>query len=82
LEERERGMERIGRVWWKHEQTAWCGFCWQGYPWELHVACVACDRPVCPLCIQRQRQDDHEAGPGHWCPDCVAEDPPTLELSP
>lgn len=72
------------RAWWKHEQTAWCAFCWQGYPWELHVACVVCDRPVCPLCVQQPQEGTPQGPPeaGRWCPDCAAEDPPTLEISP
>jgi hypothetical protein len=60
--------------WWKHEQTAWCPFCWQGYAWELHVACVECDRPTCPLCIEHGDHEDH-AGPR--CPECAREEAPT-----
>jgi hypothetical protein len=57
-------------VWWMHEETAWCPFCSQGYAWELHVACVGCDRPTCPLCV------DHEHADGPHCPECVAEAQP------
>jgi hypothetical protein len=53
--------------WWKHEATAWCPFCWQGYAWELHVACSECDRLTCPLCV------DHHDPHGPRCPECASE---------
>lgn len=72
--------ERVGDddlwwVWWMHEETAWCPLCWQGYAWELHVACVGCDRPMCPLCV------DHEHADGPRCPECAAEGRPQQEAS-
>jgi hypothetical protein len=54
-------------AWWQLEQSAWCPFCLQGYAWELHVACIECDRASCPLCVDRER----EAGP--HCPECAGE---------
>lgn len=62
-------------VWWMHEETAWCPCCWQGYAWELHVACVGCDRPICPLCV------DHEHADGPRCPECAAAGAPPQEAS-
>jgi hypothetical protein len=66
-------------AWWQLEQSAWCPFCLQGYAWELHVACIECDRASCPLCVDRER----EAGP--HCPECAggaADHEPAAEASP
>lgn len=61
---------RDGVAWWIVEQTAWCSFCWQGYPGELHVTCVVCDGPVCPMCTTQ------DVARGGRCPECAAEAAP------
>lgn len=33
-----------------------CPFCAQRYALELEVRCVACDRPICPVCAVRARE--------------------------
>jgi hypothetical protein len=65
-------------AWWQLEESAWCPHCLQGYAWELHVACIECDRASCPLCIDRE----HVAGP--HCPECAREPSaePSAEASP
>ncbi len=55
--------------WWQLEETAHCPFCWQGYAFELHIACIGCDRVACPLCV------DREDASGPRCPECVNEPP-------
>lgn len=42
-----------------------CPFCLQVYALEAGARCVACDRPVCPLCVVRVR-----AARALLCPDC------------
>jgi hypothetical protein len=61
------GMSVTTLAWWLLEESTWCPFCLQGYAWELHVACVGCDRPTCPLCADH----DHDGGP--HCPECAHE---------
>ena len=54
-------------AWWQLEESAWCPFCLQAYAWELHIACIVCDRSSCPLCV------DHEHADGPHCPECGRE---------
>ena len=42
-----------------------CGSCLQTYDLALEVWCVACDRPVCPVCIVVV----HGTGE-RFCPEC------------
>lgn len=66
-------------AWWQLEESAWCPFCLQGYAWELHIACIECDRESCPLCIDRE----HAAG--RSCPECAgaaSDSEPPAEASP
>ncbi|MDX1622861.1 MAG: hypothetical protein R3199_02650 [Gemmatimonadota bacterium] len=42
-----------------------CPFCLQRYVLELEVRCVACDQPVCPVCVVRIRENRELL-----CPEC------------
>jgi hypothetical protein len=43
-----------------------CAFCARAYRIEVAYYCIACDRPICPLCavIVRERR-------GVLCPECA-----------
>lgn len=68
-------------VWWLAGGSEVCDFCLQRYAWEVEVRCVACDRPVCPVCVVTVRERVPEragperaprerAGPERFCPEC------------
>jgi hypothetical protein len=48
-----------------------CPQCGQGYAFEAEYRCIACDGPLCPLCVVEREAGVH-------CRDCVdeREDPP------
>lgn len=50
-------------------ERARCGFCLQSYRLEHEVRCAFCDRPVCPLCVERTA-----ARVELTCPECDAEE--------
>lgn len=55
---------------------AHCRFCLQSHADELEVFCAACDRPMCLLCVVRER-----FGGELLCPECAAENARTDEAA-
>lgn len=59
---------RVAPWWVEHGIEACCG-CGQRCAYELQVRCVACDGPLCPVCLVRLTRT-REAS----CSDCAREE--------
>lgn len=58
-------VSRHSDAWWLEGGGEQCEFCLRRYVYEVEVRCVACDAPVCPLCVVRVRETLET-----YCPSC------------
>ncbi len=58
--------EQQRRPWWLAGGWHVCEHCLQRYAVEVEYRCVACDGPVCPLCVVVVRAEAEV-----FCPDCA-----------
>lgn len=58
-------MRALGRDPWIERSDEPCPSCLHRYALEMEVRCVACDRPLCPVCVVRVRESRE-----WFCPEC------------
>lgn len=43
---------KLNRPWWLEDGTDICPACNQAYAYQTEYRCVACDGPVCAMCVE------------------------------